>query len=105
MRKVITAVVLLAALAAGIYLAAVEARSDDAGVLAAALGLTAAVLSAVRPRAAVLIGALVGLPIPVVNIIRFDEWASLVALGFGMAGAFVGAYVGIVARRSLQPTA
>jgi hypothetical protein len=105
LRKVITTVVLLAALGVGIYLATVDARTDDAGVLAAAIGLTAAVLSAIRPRAAVIIGALVGLPTPVVNIIRFDEWASLVALGFAMAGAFVGAYVGIVARRSLQPSA
>jgi hypothetical protein len=103
-RKVVTAIVLIAAFGAGVYLTTVDARTDDAGLIAAGVGITAAVLAAIRPRAAVIIGALVGLPVPVVNIIRFDEWASLLVLGFAMAGAFVGAYVGIVARRSMQPT-
>jgi hypothetical protein len=102
-RKVITAIVLILALAAGLYLTVIDARTDDTGILATIIALTAAVLSAIRPRAAVIVGALVGLPIPVVNLVRFDNWAALMALGFAMAGAFAGAYVGLIVRRTTQP--
>jgi hypothetical protein len=103
MSNVITALVLAAALAAGVYLTGVDARTDDTGVLAGAIGLTAGVLSAIRPRAAVIVGALVGLPIPVVNAARFENWLpSVAALGFALAGAFAGAYVGIIVRRTVQ---
>jgi hypothetical protein len=98
----VTSLVLLAALGAGLYLTAVDARTDDTGILAALIVLASGALAAVRPRAAVLIAALVGLPIPVVEAIRFESFAGLAALGFALAGVFGGAYVGIVLRRSLQ---
>jgi hypothetical protein len=103
-KNAVTAVVLFAALAAGLWLVGVEAnpRFDDMGVLAGLIVLISGALSAIRPRAALIIGALVGLPIPVVEAIRFDSYAALAALAFAMAGAFAGAYVGIVVRRSVQ---
>jgi len=103
-RNLVTAVVLFAAFAAGLWLVGVEAnpRFDDMGILAGLIVLTSGALSAIRPRAALIVGALVGLPIPVVEAIRFDNYAALAALGFALAGAFAGAYVGIVLRRSVQ---
>jgi F0F1-type ATP synthase membrane subunit c/vacuolar-type H+-ATPase subunit K len=44
----------------------------------------------------------VGLPIPVVEVIRNDNYAALAALAFALGGAFAGAYIGIVVRRSVQ---
>ena len=102
MRGLVTTLVLLAALAAGLFLMSVDARTDDTGILAGLIVLSAGVLSAIRPRAALLVGALVGLPIPVVNAIRFESYAALAALGFALVGAFAGAYVGILVRRTLQ---
>jgi ammonia channel protein AmtB len=103
---VITATVLGAALAAGLYFTAVDAnpRFDDTGILAGLIVLTAGALSAVRPRAALIVGMLVGLPIPVVELIRsdFERWAALAALGLALAGAFAGAYIGIIVRRTAQ---
>ena len=96
---------LAAALAAGLYLTVVDARTDDTGILVGALALTAGALAAARPRAALLIGALVGLPTPIVEAIRFENWTALTALAFALAGAFGGAYVGIILRRSAQPSA
>ncbi len=101
MRNAVTAVVLVAALAAGLWLTLVDARTDDTGIEAGLLLGMAAVLAAIRPRAAVIIAALVGLPIPVVEAARFDGFpAGIVAMGFALAGAFAGAYVGIIVRRS-----
>ncbi len=104
MRSATSAVVLVAALAKGLWLAGVEAnpRFDDMGILAGIIVLSSGALSAIRPRAALIIGALVGLPIPIVEAIRFDNYAALATLAFAMAGAFAGAYVGIVVRRSVQ---
>jgi len=100
----ITAVVLLAALATGLWLVRVEAnpRFDDMGILAGLIVLISGALSAIRPRAALIIAALLGLPIPVVEMIRNDNYAALAALAFALGGAFAGAYVGIVVRRSVQ---
>ena len=98
----ITALVLAAAAAAGVYLTVVDARTDDTGILVGTIVLTAGVLAAVRPRAALAIGALVGLPIPVVEAIRFGDWTALAALVIAVLGALGGAYVGIILRRSAQ---
>jgi len=104
MSNAITAAVLVAAIAMGLWLVGVEAnpRFDDMGILAGIIVLTSGALSAIRPRAALIIGALVGLPIPIVEAIRFENYAALAALMFALAGAFAGAYVGIVVRRSIQ---
>lgn len=100
----IFAAVAVAALAAGLYLTTVNARTDGAGVTGVLVALTSGVLSAIRPRAAVIVAALVGLPIPVVRVIRSDDWGTFVLLGVSFAAAFAGAYFGIIARRNLQPS-
>ena len=89
MRNVVTAIVIVLACAAGVWLAAVDQRTDDTGIEAGLIFLIAAALSAVRPRAAVIIAIVVGLPIPVAESL----------------GALIGAYVGIVLRRTMRPSA
>jgi hypothetical protein len=58
-KTVATAVVIGPACVAGLWLASVDARTDDTGIEAGFIFLIAAALSAVRPRAAIII-ALVG---------------------------------------------
>jgi hypothetical protein len=101
---VIFAAVAVAALGAGLYLTTLGTRTDGASVSGLLVAVTGGLLSAIHPRAAVIVGTLVGLPISVVNVIRSDSWASFVALGVALAAAFVGAYLGIILRRGLQPS-
>jgi hypothetical protein len=100
-RKSVTAVVIALACVAGLWLAAVDSRTDDTGIEAGLIFLIAAILSAVRPRAAIAIAFIVGSPIPISEAMRSATFpAGIVALGFAIAGALVGAYLGITARRS-----
>jgi len=101
-RNVVTAVVIVLACAAGLWLASVDARTDDTGIEAGLLLLIAAALSAVRPRAAILIAIVVGAPIPILEALRAGEiTAGVAALGFGVAGALAGGYLGKIVRRSV----
>lgn len=105
MRTLVTAAVLLAALAAGVWLTFVDARTDDTGIEAGLIFLVAFVLAALRPRAAIIIAFLVGSPIPISEAMQSGAFpAGIAALGFAFAGALLGAYLGIIVRRSLQPT-
>jgi hypothetical protein len=95
--------VIAAACAGGLWLASVDARTDDTGVEAGLIFLVAAALSAVRPRAAVIIAILTGAPIPVFEALsRGSLPAGIAALAFAGAGAFAGAYLGIIVRRGLE---
>ena len=101
MRNAVTAVVIALACVAGLWLAAVDSRTDDTGVEAGLIFLIAAILSAVRPRAAIVIAFIVGSPIPISEAMRSGTFpAGIVALGLAVAGALVGAYLGIIARRN-----
>ena len=105
MRNLVTAIVVVLACVAGLWLASVDARTDDTGIEASLIFLIAAALSAVRPRAAVLIALIVGTPIPIVEAMRASGLpGGIAALGFSVAGALVGAYLGIVMRRAPRPT-
>jgi uncharacterized integral membrane protein len=65
----------------------------------------AAALAAVRPRAAIAIAFLVAAPIPIAEAVRSGGFpAGFVALGFAVAGALIGAYLGIIVRRSASST-
>jgi hypothetical protein len=102
-RNVVTGVVIGLAGVAGLWLASVDARTDDTGIEAGLIFLIAAALSAVRPRAALFVALLVGAPIPIVEAMRSAGLpAGIAALGFSVAGALVGAYVGIIVRRSMS---
>jgi hypothetical protein len=86
---------------AGLWLASIDARTDDTGIEAGLLFLIAAALSAVRSHVALLVGA----PIPIVEAMRSGSIpAGIAALGFSVAGAIVGASLGIVMRRSASST-
>jgi len=104
-RNLVTAIVIVLACVAGLWLASIDARTDDTGIEASLIFLIAAALSAVRPRAAVLIALIVGTPIPIVEAMRTSGLpGGIAALGFSIAGALVGAYLGIVMRRAPRPT-
>jgi hypothetical protein len=100
-RSVVTAIVFALAIAAGLWLVSVDARTDDTGIEAGLIFLIAAGLAAVRPRAAIIIAFIVGAPIPIVEATRTAAFpAGIAALGFSVAGALLGAYLGIIVRRS-----
>ena len=105
MRNVVTALVVGLACLAGLWLASVDARTDDTGIEAGLLFLIAAALAALRPRAAVVIAFIVGAPIPIAEALRTGGFpAGILALGFSIAGALLGAYLGIIVRRSASST-
>jgi hypothetical protein len=83
----------------------VDARTDDTGIEAVVIFLIAAALAAVRPRAAIIVAAVVGAPIPIVEGMRSGGFpAGILALGFSVAGALLGASLGIIVRRSASST-
>ena len=101
MRTAVTVLVVAIACAAGLWLASFDARTDDTGIEAGLIFLTAAALAAVRPRGAIVLAFIVGAPIPIAEAMRSGSFpAGIVALGLSVAGALVGAYLGIVMRRS-----
>jgi hypothetical protein len=100
-RNIVTALVIALACVAGLWLASVDARTDDTGIEVILIFLIAAALAAVRPRAAILIAFIVGGPIPIAEALQSGGFpAGIAAPGFSVAGALVGAYLGIIARRS-----
>jgi hypothetical protein len=104
-RTVVTALVIGLACVAGLWLVSVDTRTDDTGIEAGLIFLIAAALAAVRPRAAIIIAFIVGSPIPVAEAMRTGSFpAGIMALGFSVAGALVGAYLGIIVRRSASST-
>ena len=101
MRNVVTALVIVFACLAGVWLVSVDARTDDTGIEAGLIFLIAAALAAMRPRAAIVIAFIVGGPIPIAEALQSGSFpVGIAALGFSVAGALVGAYLGIIARRS-----
>jgi hypothetical protein len=105
MRLVVTVLVVALACLAGLWLVLVDARTDDTGIEAGLILLIATALSAVRPRAAILIAFIVGAPIPIAEALRSGSFPpGIVALGLSVAGALVGAYLGNMVRRSASST-
>ena len=105
MRHVITAIVIGLACIAGLWLVAVDARTDDTGIEAGLIFLIAAALAAARPRAAIIIAFVVGGPIPIAEAMGSGGFpAGIMALGFAVAGALVGAYLGMMLRRRTSAT-
>ena len=106
MRHVVTALVLALACVAGLWLASVDARTDDTGVEAGLIFVIATALAAIRPRAAIVIALLVGGIIPIAETMRGAGFpGGIAALGFSVAGALLGAYLGTIVRRTTQTSA
>jgi hypothetical protein len=104
-RNVVTGLVIGLACVAGLWLVSVDARTDDTGIEAGLIFLIAAALAAIRPRGAIIIAFIVGAPIPIAEALRGGGFPpGIVALGFSVAGALVGAYLGIIVRRSASST-
>ena len=100
-----TALVIVMACAAGLWLASVDARTDDTGIEVGLIFLIAAALAAIRPRAAIFVALLVGGLIPIAEALRSGGFpVGIAALGASVAGALLGAYLGIMMRRSSSST-
>ena len=97
-----SALVVVCAIAAGLWLANADVRTDDTGIVAMLVLGVALVLSALRPRMAPWIALAVGLPIPVLEIAAGAGWAPLAALVFAGVGAALGAVGGRLMRRSAR---
>jgi len=104
-RHVVTGIVIALACVAGLWLASVDARTDDTAIEAGLIFPIAAGLAAVRPRAAIFIAFIVGSPVPIAEAMRSAGFpAGIMALGFSVAGALLGTYLGMMVRRSTSPT-
>jgi uncharacterized membrane protein AbrB (regulator of aidB expression) len=81
------------AIAIGHVFAFIDSRPnfDDTGVLAFSIAITCAILAFISPRRPWLWGLAVGVWIPLHNLIHHGNPASLLALAFALAGAYVGA--------------
>lgn len=105
MRARIPLGVVLLALVIGVAIAYVDSRAtwDDAGITAGALFITSAVLAAVSPRAAWLIGIIVGLPVLAFNIVLHGNVGAIMGIVVSLLGAGVGYFIGrAIGRREMS---
>ncbi len=96
-------VLLVVAVALGGLITYLDSRPgwDDTGVTALAVLVASGVLGFLGPKRPWLWALAIGLWIPLLGIIREQNFGSLIAL----VVAFVGTYVGMAIRRSIkQPT-
>jgi len=105
MRARIPLGIVLLAVLIGCGIAYVDSRAtwDDAGVTAGALFITSAVLSAVSPRAAWLIGIVVGLPVLAFNVVLHGNFGAVIGIVVSLVGAGVGFWIGkAIGRREVS---
>ena len=83
-----------AAIAAGWGIAVVDSRPgwDDTGITAAAVFGSSLLFGVIRPGRAWLWALAVGLWIPLLGIVRHQNYVTLLALAFAFAGAYAGAF-------------
>jgi hypothetical protein len=91
---------MVVALGLGLLVAAIDSRPtwDDSGITAAMLILAAGTVSAIDGRRPSLWAALVGLPLPIIEVPATGSPAPVVALAF----AAVGAVLGLVVHRAVR---
>lgn len=96
MRTNRTLVILVAALTAGLAIGYVDSRPtwDDTGITAGCIFLAAAILAAMRPRAAWLVGLAVGTPVLGYSVVLHGNFGSAIAIAIGLAGAGLGYLLG-----------
>jgi len=89
-----------AAVGLGLLIAGIDSRPnwDDSGVTAAMLIGASAVVAAVDGHRPSLWAALVGLPVPIIEVPATGSTASIVALAF----TAIGAVLGVVIRRAVR---
>jgi hypothetical protein len=87
--------ILLAALTAGWVITWVDSRPtwDDTGITAVAIFATTMMFGGLRPQQVWLSALAVGIWIPLLGLIRFGNYATVLALVFAFAGAYAGALV------------
>jgi disulfide bond formation protein DsbB len=97
MQRILFAV----AIALGLLIGYVDSRPswDDTGVTAGVLFISTAILGALAPQRPWVWALCVGLWIPLFGIFGSSNYGSLIAL----AVAFVGAYSGMLLRRTFIP--
>jgi hypothetical protein len=98
MRTGATALVGTIGLAIGCAIGFVDCRPtwDDTGVTIGSVLLASLLLAAARPRAAWLVGPVVGLPVLAFNVVLRGTWAAALAILVALAGAAVGYGIGRV---------
>ena len=105
MRNAVTAIVIALACAGGLWLASVDARTDDTGVEAGLIFLIAGALSAVRPRAAVIVALLVGGFIPLIETADQLTPGRIPPGAVALVVTFVGALIGFAVARASRTSA
>jgi hypothetical protein len=87
------AFLILVAIALGHFFAYIDSRPnfDDTGILAVGIAIKSAILAAIDPRRPWLWALAVGIWVRLYNWIHNGNLASLLALVFAFAGAYIGA--------------
>jgi len=86
-----TAIAAALAAMSGLYLAYADQHTDDTGIVAGLLALSALVITLVAPTRWWLVALLVGLPLPIVETALNRTPGPFVALVFALGGALLGA--------------
>lgn len=96
MKKPGIAAVLLLAVIAGGAIGYFDSRPswDDTGITVFAVILVSLFLSALQPRAALVVGVAAGVPVLVMNRIASGSWAALPVVAFALLGAGLGYLTG-----------
>jgi hypothetical protein len=83
---------ILIAIILGYFFAYIDSRPqfDDTGVLAVSILITSAIFGAIYPRRPWLWAFAVGIWVPLHNWIHNGSFASILALAFALAGAYLG---------------
>ena len=90
----------IAAAAIGFVLAKIDTSPhwDDTGIIVVLVITTTAVFSFLQPRYAWLWAIMIGLPIPILNIIKSHNYGSFAALIFSFVGACSGLFMSRLGR-------
>jgi hypothetical protein len=88
-------IILIVAVVIGLFIAWVDTRPhwDDTGITVAMVFLSSAVLGSMMRRHAWLLALALGVWIPLVNIIQFNNYGSVFAIVVAFAGAYAGAFL------------